>query len=144
MAEPVVDFGGRFAWPLDGRVIRAFGPMANGGRSDGINIAAPTGTAIGAAADGIVMWVGQHPAFGNVVLVRHGNGWVTIYGNADKLLVKRGQSVKIGQTVARVGMTGTTADQPQAFFEVLRGRKPVNPMSLLPRRSSSNRDDTSD
>ena len=90
------------------------------------------------------MWVGQHPAFGNVVLVRHGSGWVTIYGNADKLLVKRGQSVKIGQPIARVGMSGTSADQPQTFFEVLQGRKPVNPMSLLPKRASGTAGDASD
>ncbi|WP_116092049.1 M23 family metallopeptidase [Sphingomonas crusticola] len=145
VAEPVVQFGGRFAWPLEGRMIRPYGPMANGGRNDGINVAAPLGTAIAAAADGVVLWVGQHPAFGNVVLVRHGSGWVTIYGNADKLLVKRGQSVKIGQTIAKVGMSGTSADRPQLFFEVLQGRKPVNPMRLLPRRGGSGDDsDTPD
>lgn len=134
VAEPVIAFAGRLAWPLQGRIIRPYGPMPTGGRNDGINIAAPFGTAIQAAADGAVMWVGQHPAFGNVVLVRHGSGWITIYGNADKLLVKRGQSVKIGQTIGRVGLSGSTADQPQLFFEVLQGRKPVNPMNLLPRR----------
>ncbi|WP_420137511.1 peptidoglycan DD-metalloendopeptidase family protein [Sphingomonas sp.] len=134
VADPVVDFGGRFAWPVQGKVIRRYGPMENGGRSDGIAIAAPFGRPIGAAADGVVIWVGQHPAFGNVVLLRHGNGWVTIYGNADKLLVKRGQSVKIGQPIAQVGLSGTSVYQPQTFFEVLRGRKPVNPMSLLPKQ----------
>ena len=137
VAEPDVDFGGRFAWPLKGRVIRAHGPMANGGRNDGVNIAAPLGTAIAAAADGTILWVGQHPAFGNVVLVRHGSGWVTIYGNADALLVKRGQSVKSGQTIARVGMSGSSADQPQLFFEILQGRKPVSPMGLLPKKADA-------
>ncbi len=132
VADPDVAFVGRFDWPAQGRIIRPYGPMANGGRSDGIVIAAPRGTAIAAAAYGVVMWVGQHPTFGNVVLVRHGSGWITIYGNADRLLVKRGQSVKIGQTIARVGMTGNATDQPQLFFEVLQGRKPVNPMGLLP------------
>jgi len=89
-----------------------------------------------AAADGVVMWVGEHPAFGNVVLIKHGSGWITIYGNADKLLVKRGQAVRIGQPIARVGTSGTSAgEQPQTFFEVLQGKKPVNPMSLLPKRS---------
>ena len=119
-------------------MIRAYGPMDNGGRNDGITIAAPRGTAIAAAADGVVMWVGEHPSFGNVVLLRHGSGWITIYGNADKLLVKRGQAVKIGQAIARVGTTGTSAgDQPQTFFEVLQGKKPVNPMGLLPKRTKS-------
>lgn len=137
VAEPAADFAGRFAWPLQGKIIRPYGPMANGGRNDGINIAAPSGTAIGAAADGAVMWVGQHPAFGNVVLVRHGKGWVTIYGNADKLLVKRGQAVKLGQAIARVGMSGSSATEPQLFFEVLQGRKPVSPMGLLPKRGDA-------
>ena len=140
VAEPNVAFSGKFDWPVEGAVIRAFGPMDNGGRNDGITIAASRGTPIAAAADGVVMWVGEHPAFGNVVLIRHGNGWITIYGNADKLLVKRGQAVKIGQTIARVGMTGNSADRPQTFFEVLQGRKPVNPMRLLPKRQT--REDT--
>lgn len=134
VAEPDVAFTGKFDWPVEGKLIRAFGPMDNGGRNDGITIAAPRGTAIAAAADGVVMWVGEHPAFGNVVLIRHGSGWITIYGNADKLLVKHGQAVKIGQTIARVGMTGNSADRPQTFFEVLQGKKPINPMRLLPKR----------
>jgi len=138
VAEPETAFAGRFEWPVEGRIIRAYGPMDNGGRNDGITIAATRGTTIAAAADGVVMWVGEHPSFGNVVLVRHGSGWITIYGNADKLLVKRGQAVKIGQAIARVGSTGSSAgDQPQTFFEVLQGKKPVNPMALLPKRSRS-------
>jgi murein DD-endopeptidase MepM/ murein hydrolase activator NlpD len=135
VAEPEVAFVGRFDWPVQGKIIRPYGPMDNGGRNDGIAIAAPRGSAIAAAADGVVMWVGEHPAFGNVVLIKHGSGWITIYGNADKLLVKRGQAVKIGQTIARVGTSGTSAGTPQTFFEVLQGRKPVNPMGLLPKRT---------
>lgn len=138
VAEPDVAFAGRFDWPVEGRIIRSYGPMDNGGRNDGITIAAPRGATIAAAADGVVMWVGEHPSFGNVVLIRHGSGWITIYGNADKLLVKRGQAVKIGQAIARVGTTGSSAgDQPQTFFEVLQGKKPVNPMGLLPKRTKS-------
>lgn len=138
VAEPTVAFAGKFDWPVEGRVTRAYGPMDNGGRNDGITIAAPRGTAIAAAADGVVMWVGEHPSFGNVVLIKHGSGWITIYGNADHITVKRGQAVKIGQTVARVGSTGSSAgDQTQTFFEVLQGKKPVNPMGLLPKRDRS-------
>lgn len=144
VAEPDVAFAGKFDWPVEGKVIRAFGPMDNGGRNDGITIAARRGAAIAAAADGVVMWVGEHPAFGNVVLIRHGSGWITIYGNADKLLVKRGQAVKIGQTIARVGMTGSSADRPQTFFEVLQGKKPVNPMRLLPKRQGGSDDQPDD
>lgn len=147
VAEPEVAFAGRFDWPVEGRIIRSYGPMDNGGRNDGITIAAPRGTTIAAAADGVVMWVGEHPSFGNVVLIRHGSGWVTIYGNADKLLVKRGQAVKIGQAIARVGSTGSSAgDRTQTFFEVLQGKKPINPMGLLPKRAkdtSSDQDEDS-
>jgi murein DD-endopeptidase MepM/ murein hydrolase activator NlpD len=135
VAEPTIAFAGRFDWPVEGRIIRTYGPMDNGGRNDGITIAAPRGTAITAAADGVVMWVGEHPSFGNVALIKHGSGWITIYGNAERIVVKRGQAVKIGQTIARVGSTGTSAgDEPQTFFEVLQGKKPVNPLSLLPKR----------
>ena len=145
VAEPTATFAGRFDWPVEGKVIRTYGPMDNGGRNDGISISAARGTAISAAADGVVMWVGEHPAFGNVVLIKHGSGWITIYGNADKLLVKRGQAVKIGQTIARVGTTGNSAgDQPQTFFEVLQGKKPVNPMSLLPKRAKDAPADSDD
>ena len=140
VAEPAIAFNGRFDWPVEGRIVRPYGPMDNGGRNDGIAIAAPRGTAIAAAADGVVMWVGEHPAFGNVVLVKHGGGWVTIYGNADRLLVKRGQAVKVGQWIARLGATGNAADRPQLFFEVLQGRKPVNPTRLLPTREQQHGD----
>ncbi len=103
------------------------------------------GTAVAAAADGVVMWVGEHPSFGNVVLVKHGSGWITIYGNADRVTVKRGQAVRIGQTIARVGSTGSSAgDQNQTFFEVLQGKKPVNPMGLLPKRAKAASPDKDD
>lgn len=145
VAEPAIAFAGRFDWPVRGRLIRVYGPTANGGRNDGISISAARGTAIGAAADGVVMWVGEHPSFGNVILIKHGGGWVTIYGNADKLLVKRGQAVKIGQTIARVGSTGSSAGgEAQTFFEVLQGKKPVNPIGLLPRRSRNEGEDNED
>jgi len=145
VAEPDKAFEGKFDWPVEGRIVHTYGPMANGGRNDGITIRADRGTPVHAAADGVVMWVGEHPSFGNVVLIKHGSGWITIYGNAEKLLVKRGQAVKLGQTIARVGTTGSSAgDQPQTFFEVLQGKKPVNPMDLLPKRSKDPSDDDDD
>jgi murein DD-endopeptidase MepM/ murein hydrolase activator NlpD len=145
VAEPTTAFDGDFDWPAEGKVIRHYGPIGNGGRNDGITIRAERGAPIKAAAKGVVMWVGEHPAFGNVVLIKHGDGWITIYGNADKALVKRGQAVKAGQAIARVGSTGSSAEgQAQTFFEVLQGKKPVNPMSLLPKRSKDSSDDEDD
>jgi lipoprotein NlpD len=133
VAEPPVAFAGRFAWPLAGRVIRPFGPLPDGARNDGINLAAARGSTIAAAADGVVAYAGNIPAFGQLVLLRHGGGWLTAYGHADSLLVTRGQSVTRGQAIARVGATGS-AREPQLHFEVRQGRRPVSPLSVLPAR----------
>lgn len=122
---------GRFIWPVTGRILRAFGPQPNGARNDGINIATERGTPIQAAADGVVAYAGTLPGFGQLVLIRHGGGWLTAYGHADALLVTRGQAVTRGQTIARAGASGS-ADQPQVHFEIRDGRKPVNPIDRLP------------
>ncbi len=131
-AEPATAFAGRFAWPLTGRIIRPFGRLPDGARNDGINIAAKRGTPILAAADGAVAYAGALPGFGQLVLIRHGQGWLTAYGHADALLVTRGQSVTRGQPIARAGATGS-ALEPQLHFEIRQGRKPVDPLGLLPR-----------
>ncbi|WP_174273843.1 murein hydrolase activator EnvC family protein, partial [Sphingomonas bacterium] len=131
IAEPETHFAGRFAWPLKGRILRPFGPLANGGRNDGINIKARTGATIAAAADGAVAYAATYPGFGQVVLIRHGNGWITLYGHAGALLVKRGQAVTRGQPIASVGSTGSVSE-PQLHFEIREGRRPVNPIDWLP------------
>jgi murein DD-endopeptidase MepM/ murein hydrolase activator NlpD len=121
----------RFIWPVKGRILRSFGRLASGARNDGINIATDRGTQILAAAEGVVAYAGNLPGFGQLVLIRHGGGWLTAYGHAEALLVTRGQAVTRGQPIARAGATGT-ADQPQVHFEIRDGRKPVNPIGLLP------------
>lgn len=133
VAEPAGAFAGRFVWPLAGRIIRPFGPLASGARNDGINIKARLGAPVVAAADGVVAFAGPLAAFGQLVLIRHGGGWLTAYGHADKLLVARGQAVKRGQTIARAGATGA-ASEPQLHFEIRDGRRPVNPIDRLPAR----------
>ena len=133
LAEPN-RFAGRFAWPLTGPIVRRFGRLGGGRQNDGINIGAAEGTPILAAADGVVAYVGSEvAAFGGLILLRHGDGWLTAYGHAEELLVKRGQSVKRGQIIARAGETGS-ATEPQLHFEIRQGRKPVNPLEHLPRR----------
>lgn len=135
VAAPSEKFDGRFVWPVDGRIVRPFGPLANGARNDGINIAAARGTPIYAAADGVVAYVGTDVAiYGGLVLIRHGDGWLTAYGHAEKLQVARGQSVKRGQIIGFVGEAGL-ADQDQLHFEVRQGRTPVDPRDYLPKRS---------
>lgn len=133
LAEPG-RFSGRFDWPLTGPIVRRFGNLGGGRQNDGINIGAPRGASILAAADGVVAYVGSEIAlYGGLVLIRHGDGWLTAYGHAEELLVTRGQTVKRGQVIARAGQTGY-ANEPQLHFEIRQGRKPVNPLEHLPKR----------
>lgn len=125
---------GDFQWPVRGNVVRRFGPGASGERNDGIKIAVPRGTPVLAAADGVVAYVGSDiAAMGGLVILKHGDGYSTVYGHADQLMVQRGQSVKRGQTVALSGESGN-ADRPEVHFEIRKGRTPVDPVTKLPAR----------
>ena len=122
---------GGFSWPVRGRVVTGFGPSRSGVRSDGIQIAVPEGTPVLAAADGVVAYVGNSiPSLGGLVIVKHGDGYTTVYGNAKKLLVQRGQSVKRGQEIAVSGETGSVT-QPSLHFEIRKGRDPIDPLGKL-------------
>ena len=133
VAAPARLAGGGFVWPVDGRVVKRFGPGASGERNDGIKIAVPLSTPIRATADGVVAYAGNGiAALGGLVIIKHGSGWTSVYGHASKLLVQRGQSVKRGQSVALSGDSGF-ADQPEVHFELRKGRTPVDPQSQLPR-----------
>lgn len=124
---------GRFLWPVDGQVVKRFGAGASGERNDGIEIAVPRGTPIRASADGTVAYVGDAiTALGGLVIVKHGEGWTSVYGHSSKLLVQRGQAVKKGQTLALSGDTGF-AERPELHFELRKGRIPVDPLVHLPR-----------
>ena len=128
--------GQGFIWPVQGRVIDGFGPKDKGLQNDGINIAAPRGSTIKAADNGVVAYAGNGlKGFGNLILVRHADGWVTAYAHADTLLVKRGDTVKRGQAIARVGSTGTVT-KPQLHFEMRNRGKAVDPSRHLPRASA--------
>lgn len=123
---------GRFVWPVTGAIVRRFGPGQSGERNDGIKIAAPIGTPILAAADGVVAYAGSDvAAFGGLVILKHGANLTTVYGYASQLLVTRGQSIKRGQSIALSGNSGF-ADRPMLHFEVRQGRTPVNPSGYLP------------
>lgn len=122
---------GPFVWPVQGKVIGAFGSSTEGLKNDGINIAAPSGAPVVAAADGTVAYAGNElRGFGNMVLIRHDGGYVTAYAHNASLLVKKGDKVKRGQTIARVGQTGAVFG-PQLHFEIRKGTQPVDPMSFL-------------
>jgi murein DD-endopeptidase MepM/ murein hydrolase activator NlpD len=122
---------GLFRWPARGRVIASFGKRPDGTHNDGVNIAVPQGTDIHAAENGRVAYAGNElKGYGNLVLIRHDNGWVSAYAHADQVLVKRDDVVRRGQVIAKAGKTGTV-DQPQLHFELRQGAKPVDPMPHL-------------
>ena len=120
-----------FRWPVHGRVIAAFGARPNGVQNDGINLAVPEGTPVKAADDGVVAYAGNElKGYGNLVLIRHANGYVSAYANASELLVKRGDAIKRGQVIAHAGQTGNVTS-PQLHFEIRKGSTPVDPTKYL-------------
>ena len=117
----------RFIWPLKGTVISRYGPIGKGLYNDGINIAAPLGTAVRAAGGGVVAYAGNEiRGFGNLILIRHPNGWVSAYAHNGKMLVEQGQKVRQGQVVSRVGASGNV-NRPQLHFELRRRNRAVDP-----------------
>ncbi len=130
---------GRFIWPVRGDLLQRFGPTGIGRRSDGFDIKAPQGSVVHAAADGDVVYAGdQVPGFGNLVLVKHADGWVTAYAHLDRLSVQMRQAVTQGQEIGQVGLSGGVTE-PQLHFEVRYApnpadkAKPVDPALVLPR-----------
>ena len=120
-----------FRWPVRGKVITSYGAKTNGKSNDGINLAVPEGTPVKAAEDGVVAYAGNElKGYGNLVLVRHSNGYVTAYAHASELLVKRGDSIKRGQVIAKSGQTGEVGS-PQLHFEIRKGSSPVDPLQFL-------------
>ena len=122
----------KFIWPVRGTVISGFGNLGSGRKNDGINIKAPLGTAVQSADSGTVAYAGSElKGFGNLILIKHTDGWITAYAHNDKLLVRKGQKVARGEKIATVGSTGSVTT-PQLHFEVRAGKKAVNPRSYLP------------
>jgi murein DD-endopeptidase MepM/ murein hydrolase activator NlpD len=120
-----------FRWPVRGKVVTSYGAKTNGKSNDGINLAVPEGTPVKAAEDGVVAYSGNElKGYGNLVLVRHSNGYVTAYAHASELLVKRGDTIKRGQVIAKSGQSGEVAS-PQLHFEIRKGSNPVDPLQFL-------------
>ncbi len=129
---------GFFQWPARGRVVSPYGPTSGSQRNDGLDIGAPAGELVRAAAGGEVVYAGNSvPGFGNLVLIRHDGGWVTAYAHLANIDVKMRQMVTQGQQIGEVGMTGGV-DQTQVHFEVryapsLKDKaRPIDPMLVLP------------
>ena len=131
---------GRFTWPVKGATIGGFGPRGPGGqRSDGLNIRAAAGDPVRAAAAGEVVYAGdQVPEFGNLVLIKHADGWVTAYGHLGRVDVRMQQKVSQGQQIGQAGTTGGVTE-PQLHFEVRYApspkdkARPIDPSLVLPR-----------
>jgi murein DD-endopeptidase MepM/ murein hydrolase activator NlpD len=120
-----------FRWPVRGRVITSYGAKTNGKSNDGINVAVPEGTPVKAAEDGVVAYSGNElKGYGNLILVRHSNGYVTAYAHASELMVKRGENIKRGQIIAKSGQSGEVGS-PQLHFEIRKGSSPVDPLQFL-------------
>lgn len=128
---PITAPAGAFIWPVQGNVLSGYGPKAGGLYNEGINIAVPQGTPVRASQDGEVVYVGNElRGYGNLLLLRHPNGWVTAYAHNETLLVQRGDKVRRGQAIARAGSSGSV-DSPQVHFEMRQGTRSVDPMRYL-------------
>ena len=131
VSPPPVMAGNGFLWPVKGKLLSGFGPKAKGLQNDGLNIAAPRGTPVRAAQNGVVAYAGNElRGFGNLLLVKHSNGWITAYAHNDSLLVKRGDKILKGQNIAKIGSTGNVST-PQLHFELRKGRRAVDPKPYL-------------
>jgi murein DD-endopeptidase MepM/ murein hydrolase activator NlpD len=132
-AQPAARGSDKLRWPVSGRIITGFGQRTDGTHNDGINLSVPLGTSVHAAEAGTVAYAGSElKGYGNLILLRHDNGWVTAYAHNDQLTVKRGDKVQRGQVIATAGRTGSV-DQPQVHFELRQGSKPVDPVPFLER-----------
>lgn len=121
----------KFIWPVRGEILSGFGPKSGGLHNDGINIGVPSGTPVQAASGGKVVYVGDDlNSFGNLILVRHDNGWVSAYAHLDNIKIRRGTVVKQGQVLGTVGRTGNVKS-PQLHFELRKGSSALNPSKHL-------------
>lgn len=121
----------RFEWPVNGKVVSSYG-TSGGQKNDGIDIAAAKGTPVKAADGGTVVYAGNEvKGMGNLLLVSHNGGYITAYGNNEALLVKKGDTVRKGQEIAKVGSSSGTGE-PRLHFEVRRANKTIDPATVLP------------
>ncbi len=120
-----------FLTPVSGKIVSNFGPKRDGLHNDGVNISAARGTPVRAAQNGIVVYAGDEiSGFGHLILIKHGGEYVTAYAHMDKMLAKKGDVIKRGQTIGTVGTSGHVA-WPQLHFEIRKGKKAVNPTNLI-------------
>ena len=121
----------KFSWPVRGKILSNYGAKTGGLFNDGINIGAARGTNVGAAENGVVAYAGNEvKGMGNLIIIQHSDGWMTVYAHMDSLAVRRGARVSVGQKIGTVGQSGKV-DKPQLHFEIRRGTKAYNPIQYL-------------
>ena len=121
----------KFSWPVRGKILSNYGAKTNGLFNDGINIGATRGAVVGAAENGVVAYAGNEvKGMGNLIIIQHDGGWMTVYAHMDSMVVRRGARVSVGQKIGTVGKTGKV-DSPQLHFEIRKGTKAYNPTSYL-------------
>lgn len=133
--EPLAFDRDHFQWPVKGTVISGFG-MRDGNRHDGVDIKAPSGAPIYAAADGEVVYSGNLRGYGNLIIVRHPDRYYTTYAHNQKNLVTVGKKVEAGEKIALVGATGR-ATGPHLHFEVRLGATSRNPLFFMPTENNA-------
>lgn len=121
----------KFSWPVKGTILSNYGAKSGGLFNDGINIGATKGTPVKAAENGVVAYAGNEvKGMGNLIIIQHSGGWMTVYAHMDTMNVRRGTKVNVGQQIGTVGSTGKV-DKPQLHFEIRKGTKAYNPSTYL-------------
>ena len=121
----------KFSWPLRGKILSGYGPKEGGLVNDGINISANLNAAVKSAENGIVAYAGNEiKGMGNLIIIQHADGWMTVYAHLNSMNVRRGNKVSVGQNIGSVGKTGKV-DKPQLHFEIRKGTKSYNPIQYL-------------
>ena len=121
----------KFSWPVRGKILSGYGPKNGGLVNDGINISAPLNTVVKAAENGVVAYAGNEvKGMGNLIIIQHSDGWMTVYAHLNSMDVRRGARVNVGQPIGKIGKTGKV-DKPQLHFEIRKGTKSYNPTNYL-------------
>ena len=120
-----------FIWPIKGKILNNFGSETPGFFNDGINISSNLGTSVKASLDGEIGYSGNEiPGYGNLILIKHSKNWITAYAHLEKIVKKKGNYVKKGETIGLVGKTGNVSEV-QLHFEIRKGKEAVNPLKYL-------------
>ena len=121
----------KFIWPVKGKIISKYGKSSDGFFNDGININSKLNQKVSASNDGVIIYSGNEiPGYGNLVLIKHSQNWITAYAHLGKVSIEKGDKVKKGQIIGLVGKTGNVR-KPQLHFEIRKGKEAVNPLNYL-------------